>query len=213
MIPTIIVDNFFSDPDKIVDFAMSQQFYDTNGKWPGKRTEFLHYLNPNLFNFICKKILTIISLENSKYWEFDIQFQLIKPFDENQFNLKNCGWVHSDFSSGVFSGIIYLNKIPEKNTGTSIYLPKLGYWDNADLNSKIKNFLGEEVPDSKFKEDFDISNSQFEESIIVNNVYNRLVMFSGNTHHAAQTYGKDQERLTLVFFCKNITINKSSTYS
>lgn len=207
MIPTTIADNFFEDPDKIVEFALKQKFYSGNGFWPGQRTEFLHTIDVNLFNFICNKILNIISLEKSKYWNFEITFQLIKPFTENQYDLRNCGWVHKDYPS-IFSGVIYLNKNPEKNTGTSIYLPKCEYCINTYHESKTKNFLNQEVSNDEYNKNYNLLNSQFKESIIINNVYNRLVMFSGNSYHSAQTYGKNQERLTLVFFCNEINIFK-----
>ena len=40
---------------------------------------------------------------------------------------------------------------------------------------------------------------QFEETVSVANVYNRFVMFNGNTHHGVQTFGSTP-RLTLNFF-------------
>jgi len=211
MIPNIVLDNFFPDPDKIVDYALNQQFYpDKNGTWPGKRTNPLHELDKNLFNSICNKILKILSLslDNCNYWEFDMMFQLIEPYGESKYGLKNCGWVHCDHPA-VFAGIIYLNKNPEKDTGTIIYSEKFGYsnFNMKNIESKRKNFLGEEVCNSQFEEDYYEANSQFEESIVINNVYNRILMFSGNQYHSAQTYGFSQKRLTLVFFCKSIALN------
>ena len=39
LIPTTIVDNFFEDPMKVRDYALSQDFFsDTERSWPGKRT-------------------------------------------------------------------------------------------------------------------------------------------------------------------------------
>jgi len=188
---------------------MNQQFYPTEiGAWPGKRTNSLHELDKNLFNFISKKILKIIRLTNCNYWEFDMMFQLIEPYGKSKCNLKNCGWVHDDYPT-VFTGIIYLNKNPEKDTGTIIHSEKFGYSspNTKNLESKRKNFLGEEVCDSQFEKDYCELNSQYEESIVVNNEYNRILMFSGNKHHSAQTYGFDQKRLTLTIFCNSIALN------
>jgi hypothetical protein len=209
MIPTIIADNFFPDPDKIVDFAMKQQFHSTKtGTWPGKRTDYLHELNKDLFDFVVTKILKLISLNNCKYWEFDMSFQLIEPYGESQYDSRNCGWVHEDYPS-IFSGIIYLNKNPEKDTGTIIYSEKFGFSNITmeDMESKRKNFLKDKVSNSQFEMQYHKVNSQFEESIVVNNVYNRILMFSGNTYHSVKTYGLNQERLTLAFFCRSITLN------
>ena len=43
------------------------------------------------------------------------------------------------------------------------------------------------------------TNDQFEETIKIKNLYNRLVLFNNNTLHAVQTYGT-KERLTIPFF-------------
>jgi len=48
--PTLSLDNFFENPDKILKFANSFEFKpDPNGKWPGKRTDLLHVLDPVFF--------------------------------------------------------------------------------------------------------------------------------------------------------------------
>ena len=52
---------------------------------------------------------------------------------------------------------------------------------------------------------FNKVNGQYEESARINNVYNRMILFDGNTQHAAQTFGSKTDRLTLNFFLKNIT--------
>ena len=41
--------------------------------------------------------------------------------------------------------------------------------------------------------------NQFEETIKIKNIYNRLVLFNSDTLHAVQTYGT-KERLTIPFF-------------
>ena len=46
---------------------------------------------------------------------------------------------------------------------------------------------------------FDAAHEQYVESVKVENVYNRFVMFSSKTHHGVQTFGT-KERLTLNFF-------------
>ena len=42
-------------------------------------------------------------------------------------------------------------------------------------------------------------NDQYEETVRINNVYNRLVIFNNLTHHGVQTFGT-KPRLTLNFF-------------
>ena len=43
---------------------------------------------------------------------------------------------------------------------------------------------------------------EFIETIKIDNVYNRLVLFGGDTYHGVRTFGTE-ERLTLAFFCNN----------
>ena len=49
--PITIVDNFFEDPDGIVEQAMELRFYTPNsGNWPGTRTKSLHVEQPRFFS-------------------------------------------------------------------------------------------------------------------------------------------------------------------
>ena len=53
MYPITVVDDFFSEPDKIVDYAMQQEFFPSeNGRWPGKRSKFLWELDRTLYDDI-----------------------------------------------------------------------------------------------------------------------------------------------------------------
>ena len=62
-----------------------------------------------------------------------------------------------------------------------------------------------DIPDEVYEHAFNKVNGQYEESVRINNVYNRMILFDGNTQHAAQTFGSKTDRLTLNFFLKNIT--------
>lgn len=206
MIPTVISDNFFPNPDKIVDFALSQEYFpDDSGRSPGKRTHQLYKLDSDLFEYTINKILEVVSLEHSDCWEFDCGFQLIEPYTKDKYDPKNKGWVHNDKPT-LFGGIVYLNKNPEEDTGTSIYDLKNGYpVERGKFEvKKYKNVATKEFEDTQHA-----INSQYVETISIKNVYNRLVMFSGNTYHAAQTFGNQKNRLTMPFFCRKLTVNKT----
>ena len=58
--PTYVIDNFFPNPDQVVEFSKSLAFErDTNlGKWPGERTGLMHKINFNFFIFNRFKIKT-----------------------------------------------------------------------------------------------------------------------------------------------------------
>jgi len=201
MYPITIVDNFFTNPDKVVEFAMNQEFFSSeDSSWPGKRTHPVSVINPNLFQFVGDKIHKIF-YNDAKEWFLDIRFQLIDPFSEDQYHIKNRGWIHKDEVS-YFGGIIYLTKNPDKDTGTSLYCEKDGY----SIQPKEFNFVkerfygGEEVSDEEYQEAFWGINSQYEETVSVENVYNRLLMFSSADHHGVQTFGKTKQRLTMTIF-------------
>lgn len=200
MIPITILDNFFPDPDKIVDIALQQEYFPHDrGRWPGKRSAHIGQWNKGLFDYICNKILTIISLENTSHCILDCQFHIIEPQSDVQDDPKNFGLIHTD--DVLFGGVIYLNKNPQKNTGTSIYSSTTGY---ELLGPRIGIYHLE--PD-EFIKTHNLNNSQFVETVNIKNVYNRLVMFSGNTFHGIQTFG-NKPRLSLVFFCKELILNK-----
>ena len=53
MYPTVtVIDNFFKDPDSIVEIANNLEFYpNSDGAWPGRRTKLLHEVEPEFFEF------------------------------------------------------------------------------------------------------------------------------------------------------------------
>jgi len=53
MYPNLIVDNFFEDPDSIVDLSENIEYTpSSDGRWPGFRSNYLHRIYPRLFDFI-----------------------------------------------------------------------------------------------------------------------------------------------------------------
>ena len=204
MYPITIVDNFLDDPDKIVDFAMKQEFYPNTGSWPGSRTKQISELDLSLYDYLCVKILSLFHSEVDS-WDFEMSFQLITPYSKRQHDPKNRGWIHTDRGGPSFAGIIYLNKNPEIDTGTSIYKQKNGWSTQffSSLTVKERFYRGEEISDEEYNDGWNLLNSQYEETIAVENIYNRMLLFNCNTYHGAKTFGKNQDRLTLPFFCRS----------
>ena len=56
------------------------------------------------------------------------------------------------------------------------------------------------VDDMEYEQAFDSMQEQYTETVTIENVYNRLVVFNNKTHHGVKTYGKNLQRLTLNFF-------------
>ena len=206
MYPITVVDGFFDEPDKIVDFAMEQEFHASeDGRWPGKRSKQLWELEYDLYNSICQKISSLFHPENPQ-WDYEMAFQLITPYTKHQYSPKNRGWIHVDRGVTAFGGIIYLNKNPDKDTGTSIYRTKKGWASQPRecLTIKENHYKGEDVPDEEYEQYWHMVNSQYEETMVIKNVYNRMALFNCNTLHGVQTFGKTQDRLTISFFCREL---------
>jgi len=207
IIPVTVLDNFLDDPDKIRAWALQQEYFTSkDGQWPGVRSKPIHELDAPFFHLICRKFFSQFydMLTTSELsWEVKMYFQMVP---ENY----DFGWIHSDELGSQITGIIYLSPNANLNGGTSIYRNKsnliqpiqarLKPYGHANGESKQEN--------RKDKEDH---NSQYEETIRVSNVYNRLVAFDSHLSHTAQDFFGEGEnsRLTLVFFVDKLLVNNS----
>lgn len=197
--PVTVIDNFFDNPDKIVEYALSCEYQiSENGEWPGKRTFPLHAINPEIFNLSVDKLISLFYTENLNVaWSATTYFQLV----DNNYSE---GWVHKDLDY-IITGIIYLNKNENIKSGTSIYRSKkdMFYTKIKNTEHKIKTYLDNEYNSEEYRIE---NNSQFEETINISNVYNRLICFDSHLLHAAQNFSEGLEpRLTLIIFIKNIS--------
>ena len=65
-------------------------------------------------------------------------------------------------------------------------------------------YSGKKIDDKEYNNAYDIIRDQYEETLRVPNVYNRLVLIPGDQMHGMTTIG-DKERNTLLFFCYDLT--------
>jgi len=123
--PTIIVEDFFKNPDLIFDFYKKVKFFKpkNNENWPGVRSKPFHKINMNLHKYIMNKIISVYYNYNIQqvFWEnANIQFHRIKPSDLKTWNKKQTH-IHKDENFEI-AGVIYLNKNTIcKKSGTTIY--------------------------------------------------------------------------------------------
>ena len=203
--PLIIKDNFFLDPDAIVKLSKKANYCSSSEMYPGIRSECFSEVNNKLFLFIGDKIFSLIHDDPPKYYRMKIAFQKIHPFVQNdKWNKKNIGWIHKD--GCVFGGVIYLDKNPDKDAGTGIFKSKYGF-DTQTIESEFIRrglYSGKKIDDKEYNNAYDIIRDQYEETLRVTNVYNRLVLLPGDQMHAMTTTG-DKERTTIVFFCNEIS--------
>ena len=199
--PVTIIDNFFEDPDGIVEMAESMKYYTpTTGNWPGTRTKNLHVEDKRFFNYFGQKLHLLFYETVPEYWNLQCHFQLIDPFCDDKYSKKNRGWIHKDIDTW-FGGVVYLQKNPEPDTGTSVYKVKRGYSHQFanEIEKKEQLYRSEGISDEEYEPAYDAMINQFEETVSVANVYNRFVLFNSTTHHGVQTFGS-KPRLTLNFF-------------
>lgn len=208
-IPVTILDNFLDDPDKIRAWALQQEYHlSKDGAWPGLRSKSIHELDTRFFHLVCRKFFSqFYDLQNMEEinWEVTMMFQMVAEG-------YNSGWIHSDERNSQITGIIYLSPNANLNGGTSIYRDKSNLIQpNHDHTEIKKDSHLNKIMTQESKKNKENHNSQFEETIRVSNVYNRLISFDSQLIHGAQDFfGEGQDsRLTLIFFVNKLFVNNS----
>jgi len=118
----IVIDDFFKDPDSIMEFANQQVFVEndfekTKSYWQGLRTKELHSIDIHRTNKITNEFFDRIFINQYKLtykWKALFCFHRLSSLEK--FNYK---WIHTD-SSSVYAGVVYLSKNPVENSGTFI---------------------------------------------------------------------------------------------
>ena len=185
-VPLIMFDNFYKDPDKIREYALSLD-YDVKGHYPGSRTIPLNELDQGLFEQMSLKFLSLMTDVTTGFTGTILtQFQKIPPIDKG--SPFDRGLIHND--TGCFcAGVVYLNPNPDDGSGTSLY--KL-------------------VPD-EFEENqsYEAHNAQFKTSVEIKNVYNRCIVYDAMEWHGhTSRYQEGEDRLTQVFFVQTFSVDE-----
>ena len=81
--------------------------------------------------------------------------------------------------------------------------------DDCANDVKFKKYLGNELTDKDIRK-WDESRDQYAETVKVENVFNRCILFDGNTFHGVPCFGS-KERLTQVFFVENINFSSDKS--
>lgn len=206
IIPTTIVDGFFSDPDAVRDFALKQDYVlDPNHHYPGKRSKLLHELNPDLFHYIHNRFFSLFYPNASTPYSYvaTTMFQMIDSKYKE-------GWIHCD--SQMITLLIYLNKDPNREGGTTIYSQKDEGKITINDDKKQALFKGtiDENEGAKYRTE---NNNRFVEEIVVKNRYNRLLAFDSHLPHGANEYTNDETRLTLISFITKLDVKNYPIHS
>ena len=204
--PITCVDNFFDNPDEIVEFANSCKYKKSqDGSWPGERTEPLHIINVDFFKKLTMKIISLIypMQTNNIQLMAKSHFQKIKGND-----YENEGWVHDD-RGFEFTSIIYLTK--DEDCGTSIFQAKKFDVSPINTSKKRERFSNlDKISGSTEKIYLKQNNDQFKKTCSFSSEYNRIITFDSHNFHGVDSYGgnKENERLTLITFFEDIYFPK-----
>lgn len=205
-IPSICIDNFYSEPHKVREWALQQEFArEEGGAWPGKRTRPIDVIDPDFYQNFTNKIFSIVMdiEDNNINAKIDSTFQLIPNLSEDETSPKNKGWIHQD-DGVIFAGIIFLNPEIDPNCGTSLF--KLNDETKMDWSSSKQDFLLKGI-DNNYDSAITGHNSAFEETVRFQNVFNRCIIFDSEVFHGVNSfYNNGADRLTQVFFVHSADI-------
>jgi hypothetical protein len=201
--PSIIIDDFFNDFKSVVDLSNNVKYHPSDGAWPGSRSEYLSHVNRPFFEMTSYKILQALYPMNYQdlMWSARMQFQKIP--------ISGTGFVHQD--DDELSVIIYISGSNSAG-GTNLYKPKaFPYNRDGYVNEKFKAY---KKSGNKGQMKKDLSqlvnqhNSQFDCTMKVNFLPNRMFAFDCNQQHAAQEFGG--ERCILIAFFEEIRMRNGS---
>ena len=222
----VAVDNFFDDPEALVDYAKSLPMEsDPEGRWPGKRSKQLWEIDEILHNTILLKILNCyydLDYLDISWSSAKTAFQEIPRFSKNKNDIRNKGWIHQDteLTTGQtvkdkLAGLIYLTPNIDLDSGTSLFgvksnkrkfLPpqqKESIHDQDPLIHKHLLYQSGQFDREEYEKDYIKLEENYFEKIRFQNIFNRLIMYDTSEWHRANSYwngdGKDA-RLTLGFF-------------
>jgi hypothetical protein len=174
-----VIDNFYEDPNKIREFALSVEFAEDNRWYKGKRST-QAYRFPGI-----KESFESILGEKINVWDehqFNGCFQITTAEDFQVY--------HHDLQK--WAAIIYLTPDAPLESGTRLHRSKLTGARHADDETINGSFAGGFYDSTKF----DVVDN-------AGNVYNRLIIMDARCIHSAGAYfGNDSNtgRLIHLFF-------------
>ena len=209
--PIIAVDNFYDDPYKVRDFALSLEYEKPTGNYPGVRTRTLDYIQPKFFNSFCQRLFSLYYYYEPNpdvVWNVGTFFQKTHQYDEDPTSILNTGWIHADDSPAMLAGIIYLNPNPRPDAGTSFYKLKHDVYETSNLNYDLRNdfYNDRDVDLEEYKKELTKVNESYTKTLEVKNVFNRLALYGADIHHKENGFvaTETEPRLTQLLFVNNI---------
>jgi hypothetical protein len=173
----IVIDDFYSNPDGVRDFALQQEFAKREN-FPGIRTR--SFLNEST-KATLSQILYNAAGEITNWNERDGltgSFELATSRDRS--------WIHTDHFN-TWAGVIYLTPDAPLSGGTGFYRYKK---TGAIRASELENYESQDM-------------TKWELYDVIGNRYNRLVLYHSDLFHNSVDYfgqSKENGRLFQLFF-------------
>lgn len=211
-VPITCVDNFYSDPDKIRNWALGLDFEPAKKRFnfPGERTAHLFDVDKGFFDQFCEKLFSLFfDYTTPVNWVCETYFQKIYPYHKDYNSPLNSGWAHVD-DNYAFAGVIYLNQNPNLDSGTTLLTPNSQFTSMQDLDFSYRNrfYHNEKIAEEEYSRKIQEHNKKFDVSVDIKNKYNRLICYDHDTWHKESNFFMDEGfRLTQVFFVKEVTAN------
>jgi len=208
--PTVCYDGFYNDPEKVVDFALSLDYYSDVGRYPGCRTKCLSTIDMKFAHESINKVLSMFGDFDDPNVILDAETAFHKTwrFSTDPCSPANDGWIHKD--GALLAAVVYLSKNPDPNSGTTIFKRKFGE-ETPPLPIVSGEVLGMEKQVDvnsikKYERSLIENNKPFDVQMEVKNAYNRIICYDGEQDHTQTNYWMSNEdfRLTQVFFVKDI---------
>lgn len=174
----VIVDDFYTNPDEVRNFALSQSF-DVKGNFPGARTK--SYFNDDMRLAIERVMPRYVNRIVDQKLEYNGSFQVTTASDRT--------WIHSD-PNNMWAGVCYLTPDAPHTGGTGLFRHRA---------------TGEHHKITTDHEGYDYTKWDLFDR--VGNKYNRLIVYRGDLFHASLDYfGEDLKsgRLFQTFFFNTI---------
>lgn len=199
--PTVIIDDFFKDPLTIRKLAYQQETYKTSSRYSGERTDCLFTTVPRFADIVCTKILHSCGIPFKSYNAY-------LHFHTTGGEFGSYGWPHSDYNyyeGSLYAALIYLNlDVEGLASGTSIFKLKALSEDKVERVASMRDSF-KSGKDNKVERENHYKN--FEETVRVGGIFNRLVAYDGRRPHCGNDYfgdDKKEKRLTMIAFFNHI---------
>lgn len=183
---SLIIDDFYTNPEQVRDFALSQEFL-VRGNYPGRRT--VSFLNDSLKETISNIIEPHAGKINGWGGEYTGSFQYTTAADRS--------WIHAD-SYTDWAGVVYLTPDAPISAGTGLFQHKetgLRNWNYRERSSDEDDIS----PHMRHPHDY----TKWDMIDRFGNLFNRLILYRADLYHVSLDYfGESMEdgRLFQVFF-------------